>query len=121
MRKFSYFLHQRHKDIINYSLKLVKVFSQEPIPFKANTSFYSNASQYSGAIDACKNLVSSANRYRKTLQYYKLTDSQIHHLLKLQRINQICCNFQQNLIFADSISTANIKFSSMFNVFLANT
>ena len=31
----------------NHSLKLAKVFSQQPISFKANTSLYSNASQYS--------------------------------------------------------------------------
>ena len=46
------------RDIANHSLKLAEVFSQEPIPFKANTSLYSNPFQYSGAIDACKNIVS---------------------------------------------------------------
>ena len=30
------------RDIANHSLKLAEVFSQEPIPFKANTSLYSN-------------------------------------------------------------------------------
>ena len=33
------------KDITSDSLKLAKVFSQKPIPLKANTSLYSNASQ----------------------------------------------------------------------------
>ena len=63
MRKFLYFFVAKPlKDIVNHSLKLAKVFSQEPIPFKANTSLYLNASQYSGAIDARKNIVSPVNR-----------------------------------------------------------
>ena len=46
------------RDITNHSLKLANVFLPEPIPFKVNILLYSNASQYSGAIDACKNIIS---------------------------------------------------------------
>ena len=49
----------------------------------ANSSIDSNPSQYSGAIKACKKFAFPLNRKRKALQYYKLTDCQIHHLIKL--------------------------------------
>ena len=47
---------KRLKDIVNHSLKQAKVFSQGPIPFKVNALLYSNTSQYSGAMKACKKL-----------------------------------------------------------------
>ena len=51
------FLHAKTlKDIVNHSLKQAKVFSQGPILFKVNASLCSNASQYSGAMKACKEL-----------------------------------------------------------------
>ena len=50
------------KGITNYSLKLEKVFSQQPMPFKSNASLDSNASQYSEAIKACKKFASPINR-----------------------------------------------------------
>ena len=46
------------KDIRNDSLKLAKVFSQQPTLFKANASFYSNTTQHYGAIKACKKFAS---------------------------------------------------------------
>ena len=46
------------KDTRNNSLKLAKVFSQQPILFKNNVSLHSNASQYSGAIKASKKFAS---------------------------------------------------------------
>ena len=59
------------------------------------------STEYSGAIKACQKIASSLsencfhiNRSRETL-YYKLTDRQIHHLLKFQGIYQICCKFQE--------------------------
>ena len=42
--------------IENHSLELAQVFSEWSIPFKDNVSLYSNASQYSGDIKACKKL-----------------------------------------------------------------
>ena len=91
------------KDIANHSLEIAKVFLHFPIPFKVN------ASRYSGGIKkSCKKFGS-----------YKPTDCQIYHLLELQGIHQICCTFQC-LMYANSISTINIKFNSLFNNFLVS-
>ena len=57
---------------------------------KTNTSLYSNAFQYSGATKAKKEIYLPINSWRETWKYYKLTDRQIHHLLKLQDIHHIC-------------------------------
>ena len=40
-----FFVAKTLKDITNHSLKLAKVYSQQPVPFKANASLYFNASQ----------------------------------------------------------------------------
>ena len=40
-----FFVAKILKDITSHSLKLAKVYSQSPVPFKANASLYSNASQ----------------------------------------------------------------------------
>ena len=53
------------KYITNHSLKLAKLFSQYPIPFKANALLHSNASQYYGAIKAGRKFVFPINRQRK--------------------------------------------------------
>ena len=44
------------KDVANDFLKLAKVFSRRPVPFKANALFYPNASQYPATINACKKI-----------------------------------------------------------------
>ena len=51
------------KDIRNWCFK--KEFSQQPILFKATASFYSNASQYSGAIKTCKKFSSPTKEHRQ--------------------------------------------------------
>ena len=51
------------KGTTTYSLKLAKVFSQHPIPFKVNVSLYSNVSQYSGV----KKLAFPLKQMKKTL------------------------------------------------------
>ena len=95
------------KSFTNHSLNLAKVFWQKHIPFKANSSPYFNTSQYSGETDK-----------RKSLQdYNKVTDPQIHHLPRIQCIHQMSCKFQKCLMYANSISTINIIFNSMFNIF----
>ena len=45
------------EDITNHSFKLAKMFSQY-IPFKANSLLYSNDTQHSVAIKACKKFAS---------------------------------------------------------------
>ena len=58
-----------------YALKITKILRVASLGSKFTGSYkgvYSNASQYSGAIKE---------------NYYKLTDCQIHHLLKLQGIH----------------------------------
>ena len=107
-------------NISNHSLKLAIVFSKWPIPFEANTSLYSNASQYSGDIKACKKFAPFVSRSDKTLWYYKLTDSQIHHLLKFQGIHEICRKVQEYLRYGNSMSIINVMFNSMFNIVLVN-
>ena len=52
------------KDIANNSLKLTKTYPiayQYPIQFNVNVLFYSNDSQYSGAINACTKLYNVKN------------------------------------------------------------
>ena len=53
------------------------------------------------------------------IKYYKIPDCQIHHLLKLQGIHQTCRKVQECLMLANSISTINIMFNSMFNIFFS--
>ena len=53
------------KEITNHSLKLAKVFSKCPVPYKAYVSLCSNASQYSGSIRVVIKL--------KTKQFVKFT------------------------------------------------
>ena len=108
------------KNISNHSLKLAIVFSQWPIPFKANISLHSNAFQYSGAIKACKKSASFVSRSNKTLQYYKLTHSQIHHLLKFLGIHEIYRKVQEYLRYGNSTSIIIVIFNSIFNIFLVN-
>ena len=83
-----FFMAKTLKDIANHTLKLAKMFSQWPIPFKANSIPYSNASVskygvisgpyfpvfglYSGAIKACKKFASSNRIILQTKQLVKL-------------------------------------------------
>ena len=53
------------KDIRNHSLKLAKVFSQQPILFKVNASLYSNASQHPGAIKVCRKFASPIREHQQ--------------------------------------------------------
>ena len=65
LQYLAFLVSKKLEDITNNSLKLEKMFLQYPIPVKANSSLYSNASQYFGLIIACKKLASSIKRYRK--------------------------------------------------------
>ena len=82
MKVLVFLVEKTVKDIKNHSLKAANMFLPDLISFKTDTTLYSNASQYSGTTNACKNMVSP-----------KLTDCLIHHLNKLEGIHEICRNF----------------------------
>lgn len=63
--------------VISTCLELARVFLQYPFLSKANASLYSNDSQYSGAISACKNFAFPEKKRRENLII-----SQTNRLLK---------------------------------------
>ena len=100
------------KDIISHSIQITEIFFAIDYIFKAKTSFYSNASQYSGAVNASKNFDSFINlnvRSKQTIKFINFFNCKM--LIESSQKVQEC------LMYANSISYISIVFSSMFSIF----
>ena len=69
-------------------MKIMKILRTEVLGFKFTGSYKkivcSNTFRYSEAVKSSKKFASHYTDNKKPLQYYKLTDYQVHILLRLQ-------------------------------------